>query len=561
MDKSVGYNLRNIFLIGIIFAILFVQSYISREHQIYYWDFDNYFSTWKNLGYLFDNNFGKFRIELLNSVRYSDYNSSILLPLMPFYFLFSGSRVGYVTGITLVYFIPFVYLFARFAKDCLGIEKKTVAIVFLLTCLTFSPFWRTILRGFPDIAGLIFVLILTIICTKYDLSKKVELKLTLIIGLNLWLIFFFRRWYAYTIISLSISLPLLNYFLFNKTLNFERLFHLFKNCFLILIFSSVSVVIFQYPLIRKILETDYSTIYSGYQTSFIDSVTRSSQFIGYGFIFSTLIILLFTIRIQNKKQKLLICFCIFNLLFTFLAFTRTQSPGMHHVLPFALWLLLVFNISFSSLIFLLRKESIRKIAIYSVLLLSFSTLLTCISNYHLTSYIKKLLPLNFPPLHLKTIQQYNSLVQDLIKLTEDGSKLSVLSSSSILNKGIINSLSGYKLGESIERTSEVDLRDKFKFSPFLAKYLVVTDPIQTHLRKGSQTVVSIPAKDILEGKGIGRAYKKLGKTYHLENGVKAYIFEKERNFNKTEIDSLLNQFYLRYPSWKDEYRNIQLYSH
>ena len=138
----------------------------------------------------------------------------MIIPLIPFYFIFSGTRIGYILGISLIYLIPVALLFTRLAVLTMnGLWRDSFNNkFFFLLCVTFAPFWAVILRGYPDISGLIFILISVIVCIEFDLTKRVEYKLILSLAFCFWLTFLFRRWYAYTIVSLCVSLPFLNYF-------------------------------------------------------------------------------------------------------------------------------------------------------------------------------------------------------------------------------------------------------------------------------------------------------------------------------------------------------------
>ncbi|WP_245466033.1 hypothetical protein [Mesorhizobium sp. M7A.F.Ca.CA.002.09.1.1] len=76
----------------------------------------------------------------------------------------------------------------------------------------------------------------------------------------------------------------------------------------------------------------------------------------------------------------------------------------------------------------------------------------------------------------------------------------------------------------------------------------MTDPPVTHLQPGAQLCVSIPDQYIVEGKGIGAAYRRIA-AYQLSGDVKGYLYEQARPIGKTEIDDLYNEFRKKYPGW------------
>lgn len=72
--------------------------------------------------------------------------------------------------------------------------------------------------------------------------------------------------------------------------------------------------------------------------------------------------------------------------------------------------------------------------------------------------------------------------------------------------------------------------------------IAVADHPQTHLGEESQAVVVLPAKDLLSGEGIGKAFRRLDKSFSLDGGVTMYIFEKTRELTDAECENLRERF-------------------
>jgi hypothetical protein len=94
----------------------------------------------------------------------------------------------------------------------------------------------------------------------------------------------------------------------------------------------------------------------------------------------------------------------------------------------------------------------------------------------------------------------------------------------------------------------VDSRDRFQPDALKSRYVVVTDHPVTHLQPGAQICVTIPNQYILEGKGIGAAYKRIA-AYQLSDGVTGYLYEQVRPVSKAELDALYAEFRKKYPGW------------
>ncbi|QWA09336.1 hypothetical protein GTU79_18265 [Sodalis ligni] len=86
--------------------------------------------------------------------------------------------------------------------------------------------------------------------------------------------FLFRRWYAYTIVSLYITLPVLVFYDRLKTKNVAgiKVLTQVRNIALTFTTSAITTVLFSYAfqsgLIKRIIRTDYSVAYSAYQAPF-----------------------------------------------------------------------------------------------------------------------------------------------------------------------------------------------------------------------------------------------------------------------------------------------------
>ncbi|HEO9012625.1 TPA: hypothetical protein QIF24_004215, partial [Citrobacter koseri] len=151
------------------------------------------------------------------------------------------------------------------------------------------------------------------------------------------------------------------------------------------------------------------------------------------------------------------------------------------------------------------------------------------------------------PYKVSNFDEYKRLSDRLVALTNSGDKISVFSSNYILNDDMLLTISNFKLTPRVFRVSQVDLRDKLRMEAFSTKYVVVTDPIQLHLNKDGQRVISYPATLLLNRKGIGSAYKKLDEKYQLSKGVSAYIYEKQRPFTESESQDFIKNIVNMYP--------------
>ena len=127
----------------------------------------------------------------------------------------------------------------------------------------------------------------------------------------------------------------------------------------------------------------------------------------------------------------------------------------------------------------------------------------------------------------------------------------VAASGSQLNASILDSL--YKPMQTAPMnklgwTADVDLRDGFPRDYLQADLVVVTDPVQTHLRPGSQEVVRyLVEQTISQDSYLGRHFARVPVEFTLDNNVKVYLYHKISDFSFSDLEKLSEYFMSLYP--------------
>ena len=230
------------------------------------------------------------------------------------------------------------------------------------------------------------------------------------------------------------------------------------------------------------------------------------------------------------------------------------------MLYFSLWIYLIASFGIIQILHLLRNDSWLRTG-FIVLLVSFSVLANEVVFFEHRIFTEKLAFLTesglFPqrcyPLHVDNQQEYIRLGQTLKQLTRGHQdKIYIVSSNDVLNSDM-QFLRDGELSQRVLWTHDVDLRDGFPARLLLAKYIIITNPLQIHLPAYAQRVISIPRDCIVNQKNIGRAYAKTNYEFMLHNHVQAVIYEKKRACTFNEVSEFLRSFYEFYPGWKARY--------
>lgn len=86
-------------------------------------------------------------------------------------------------------------------------------------------------------------------------------------------------------------------------------------------------------------------------------------------------------------------------------------------------------------------------------------------------------------------------------------------------------------------------------------YLIVADPIQYHLGEENQHLVTVLARPVLEGTGIGAAYRRLDVSFPLQDGVTVYVYERTRDIAPEEYRAISAELTALYPEYAAQYHS------
>ena len=150
------------------------------------------------------------------------------------------------------------------------------------------------------------------------------------------------------------------------------------------------------------------------------------------------------------------------------------------------------------------------------------------------------------------------MVRILDNLAEnDENLIYVLASSTILNDDILKHtflLNGYTSFNKIFTSFHFDKRDGFPQNFLYAKYIVVADPIQYHLRPEDQRIICILANQIINQKAIGLSFQKLPYKFNLDDNIKIHIYKKVKPQKKSDLANLSKLFMMYYPNNKEFFK-------
>ncbi|MFL9666869.1 hypothetical protein WIX39_007975 [Variovorax sp. AB1(2024)] len=560
MPSQISPGRRSFFffiLILVVLATIHVTFYLNGEHHLYVNDYRNYWIAYWKSGLQFKQSAWEWARALREGIWASDYNSLPAALLLPFSLAMGYERYGYILGAALTYLIPVVVLSGKAASLVVrdSVSDTRPFYIFAIAAACFVPFWVPTLRGYVDIVGLIPFALAFILVRTAGFGLRIRPGLAILLGLAIWMPFLFRRWYAFSVVAFVLTAPI--YCIVracidshvrwtratrNTTINFA----------IAGIFSVGACLLAQGGLVKTILQTSYSSIYVAYQRSTFDHFMDLWR--SFGGLYLLLAVAGLNFLWKTPSKRIDVSFIAANAILLFVLFTRTQGFGMHHYLPLAFWIYLLMCVGLWSVLLLFSAPFGWKISVVTV-----ASLLILAATFYRSGIGAAMGGAVLPSVvynnKIGDEVAYRSLALQLDKLVKPDEKWTAFASDVILNRDVLLSVSNELLADRAVDTSHVDLIQMLSVAPFMARYAVVSDPVLTHLPQGTQTVITIPARSILEGKGIGAAYKRVGPIFQITDSVKALVYEKTRPFTRVEVDEMLAEFFARYPEWRAVYEN------
>lgn len=537
-----------------IFIMAFVRYYVGLELPIYYWDYVRSWKMFYQFPQLLTQDVGQFVQVFFEYMNAEEYNGLSTMILSPFYFLFGGGRASFISAIAIGYLIPLALLMSLMvgghSKTALSCYNKNTLIFCFVICLTFIGFWKSILRGYTDIGGMIPLLVVIYYVFNHDFSAKLRIKHSLMMGALCWLAFALRRWYAYTVIAMFLVLPVHTLYVSTITDWQEKIKNTIANYLMMGMMSFVLVFILQQQVLQDILTVDYKYFYSAYRLPTQLNIQQFFENIGYIYLFLSLVCWLYAIKfIPNSREFLSVIYAISFI--SYALFYRTASPDIHHFVPMNVWFLFPILYVFTHLIFNVGQ----KIFFAIPLVLSNVGILfvTALPIYKTQS---PLLPKNIYPLYVENFDNYKKLIGFLNDNLGEYETFSVISAGTRLNQSMILQIANQDLRKKLVNNPDIDLRDGLPTFSLLSNYVVVSNPTYNYLPHGQENI-NITTHLLTNQMGIGRHYTEVAR-FAIDGGD-AIVYKKQSSFSKEDIDDYLNRLIAYYPEWEREYRGDYIY--
>lgn len=505
--------------------------YAFTSHTVYIWDNAGYWAIARDLA--MDTATGYEQIlTVLESTLTEDYNYLLAYPISLIMRLFGTSRTVYLFALSNLYTFP-----ALWGLTSLANTKRWSGLV----VVSLFP-----MLGYTGMVGMVDVACCAMGIWAYNVytSDKPAVSRGIVTGALLVGTFLCRRYFLFFAASFGAAV-------FVAKVLFDR-----KKWwdFLGLVCSTAvcSVTFTLRFLLDKVLEPDYGDLYSAYNLGLVTDFFSFCRY--FGLVLLVLFLIAALVDMARKEDRFRITMGLTQIAVCFVAFVQVQSHGQQHLLMYLPALAFV------------AVNALARAPQYMSAFLAISTAVYCFFPKIQPATIQDVeTPDLFPAFHFYGPRR--SDIDELLRLADYLDSLSqleektvtVLSSSFTLNHETVASLrASLNIPEPESQTvlqyhATVDKRDAFNWNTAFADYLVVGDPVQTHLGEENQRVLTILAQHILDGTGPGQAYTELAPTFQLANGVTVRVFRRLRPWYLEEYQEISDALIGFYPEYEELY--------
>ncbi len=516
-------------LAGVVFLALVVGSFVASEQFIYYWDFSGYWIATIRLGDLLDDP-AQALSALVESVRNQKYNLLPAVPLAPISRLFDHDRTGWVLTVLIVYGLPALVALG-FAAVRLGdgVDVRGAPAVAVSAAVLLPALWAPLLRGSVGIGGVTLAVVVWLSCV-FPL-REVTTRRVVLWGVLLAALILFRRWYGFWVVSWVIALGIEA--LIEGSGGRDR-YRGLRVVAAVAALVGVVLLVVATPIALRMLTTDPAASRAAYRAAhfYLDGLGKVVGRFGVttlAFAAAGLVIAL-----RNPATRSLARALAWQTAATLLIFLRAQPFDRHHYYLIAPQVAVFSGVLLIELTRRARDATgprVVRAGCLAILAVGFVAAFYGPMGRRLDDPWALFAKPRFEPQSRDDLAEIVKLSGTLDELTRaDGGQVYVLSSYWLLNEDILRNAhlttDAPDIASRVLLSAHIDRKEGFPHRLMQADYAVVTNPPRVHLRPTEQEVIVVPAQQILDGAGIGKAFRLLPHAFTLQDGTEVSIYER-----------------------------------
>jgi hypothetical protein len=527
------------FLFLVLFGNIFLFLYLLQERTIPSWDHSCYEFKFVEAVRAFETGPSHFFKTVLDSIAHSD--NSLLIPslLAPWGAALGTDRAHFLFMVFNLLAVPGLLALTVFFSRLAGLERYDPSALIPMLLVLLNPFfWIPLVRGYYDIAS--WAVMLLIWGALLGKGGKIEWRRAVLAGVGLTALIFMRRWLGYWAVSFPIALALL--WAWARVAGKRPLWGLGPIAVTAATAFLTFLVIAPHFLVHALTE-DQVALHEAYKRGLPTILSVWKGITDHGLLAWSFAGLGAYWAWKGTGPRWVLALIPLQSVLALVLFARVQNLDPHHQTPFVLLLALCQSFF---LLHLFRKGWGRPWKIGVGALFFFCVLLNFPGPLEWNARDRKTFHLlveeKAPPERRRDLSEIQRLIGYLG--SQKAQSIQVLSASQGFNATTLQNAAYYLRFDDrgtcakVLFSPTVDVRDGFPWSLFQADLVVVADPFQYQLRPQDQLVIGLPAQALLEGKGIGKAFRELPQKFHLDGGATARVYRRSGKIKFSDVEAL-----------------------
>jgi hypothetical protein len=513
------------------FSVAFAAAHVKLERTFHFWDYQTYHDIVRTTAAEFRSSIGE-GVRSVGGSLFGDRPSLWALPLVPITLILGDSRVLYVASLVLIYQIPYFLLLGGLCASLMRGNPGRSFWACSTLALLVPALWMPALLGFPDVSSA--ALIAAAMLLYVHPSAKGRKMAYVGIGAALAFATLFRRHYAYTAIAFfaGAGVDAAAIAIASGSNSIRSAMMRIRDISIAGITALAVMLTIGAPFTMRALGLNVSVLYESYEESPLTILTYFGGFFGWSLVALSIAgwITAFALKfVIQERARPIAFFFIFEVGLWFFVVAETNPQFILHFTT-----LVVLGLAFAVRTVMDRAPDgwSRWIPITSAVVL-FATLLSCLVP---TSSVADVPGRSWGiarhrPLQRADYDEIVRLVQTIRRYASPTDPVFIGASSYVLNRSSFR-IADYQVPPRpeiwIASNPDVDSRDFLPLSALMvARFVVLTTPVQYHLRAEEQDVVRLPNDALKSNWEIGQDFERLPEEFSLQ-GATATIYRRTR---------------------------------
>lgn len=542
---------------------LVAVRHVGQERTLYEADHVAYWSLTRSLAESVARSPWNAAVEISASVQ-RELNLLPSVPLAPVVGLGRGTRLSYLLAVVNVYAFPALLLLVAVVARLTDERRMdwTSGWGVAAAVLLLPAWWQPVALGYLDVGG-VAIAALVLLAWRVAGDGRSSLVPWLAMGFSLALLAIFRRWWAFWSVAWCAVIALEAIWLLVAQLprTWGGAWRVLRGPVAAAAAAAATLLAVAPGRVATILGTDWADTLVAYKRhagiggELLELTGR------WGLLPLALLAAAVVAGLRSRSTRRPVALLAVQAVLIFALFRRWQDPSPQHWYLYLPGLTVLLGLLLAGMAASLRRPIARGAWVVAITLVGLAVSGTARSDRTREGLWGELAPgFRIRPAVRHDLDEVRRLLAHLDQrlAVAPGWVYVLASHGPLTDTGLgfanLSLSSSYAAPRHVLSAAHVDRRDGFPANLLNARYIVLPEPVQVPEPPLHARVASEPASCLLEGEGIGRAFRRGREVFRFDGGVQASVWELVRPLSGDDIAVLSRRLQAFYPDRPDIWR-------